>query len=86
MAAKEISGTFTGPGEFSDAEQGQMGTIVAGSGTAGMQLEIRIQGSWYKEGTSILQGEAKNFRLDASLPVRLASEGSGTLEYAMHIR
>ena len=86
MPAKEISGSFSGPGEFSTEEQGREGTITAGSGSGGMQLEIKIQGTWYKEGTSILQGEAKNFRLDASLPVRLASEGSGGLTYAMHIR
>lgn len=86
MAAKEISGTFSGPGEFSEVAQGKEGAIFAGTGSAGMQLQVRIQGQWFNEGTSILQGEGKNFVLDASLPVRLASEGTGSLTYAMHVR
>ena len=82
--AKEISGTFSGAGEFSASAQGSAGVIAGYSGAGSMQLEVHMGGDWRPEGTAIVQGEVKEFNLSASLPVRLAS--GGAISYTMHVR
>ena len=85
MASKEITGVFTGAGEFSAITQGSEGHIIGHSGAGSMQLQIDDGvGGWTNEGTSILQDQVKQFYLSASVRMRLASEGA--ISYTLRVR